>query len=77
MILMKNTELKFPDTLRTTSPVSDALSSDMHRRGMKFVGSTTVYAFLQAAGFLNAHGPECELGICGARGRSRATDVAQ
>ena len=51
-----------PYTQRTTSPVSDALSSDMRRRGMKFVGSTTVYAFLQAAGFIDAHGPECDLG---------------
>lgn len=49
-------------TLRTTSPVSDALAADMRRRGMKFVGSTTIYSFLQAAGFLNAHGPECALG---------------
>ena len=51
-----------PYTQRTTSPVSDALSDDMRRRGMKFVGSTTVYAFLQAAGFIDAHGPECDLG---------------
>ena len=49
-----------PYTERTTSPVSDSLSADMRRRGMKFVGSTTVYAFLQAAGFLDAHGPECD-----------------
>ena len=48
-----------PYTERTTSPVSDALSADMRRRGMKFVGSTTVYAFLQAAGFIDAHGSEC------------------
>ena len=50
-----------PYTQRTTSSVSDALSADMRRRGMKFVGSTTVYAFLQAAGFIDAHGPECDL----------------
>ena len=49
-----------PYTEQTTSPVSDALSADMRARGMKFVGSTTLYAFLQAAGFLNAHGPECD-----------------
>ena len=49
-------------TERTTSPVSDALSADMRRRGMKFVGSTTIYAFLQAAGFIDAHGPECQIG---------------
>jgi DNA-3-methyladenine glycosylase I len=35
---------------------------DMRRRGMKFVGATTVYAFLQAAGYIDAHGPECDLG---------------
>lgn len=48
-----------PYTERTTSPVSDALSADLRRRGMKFAGSTTVYAFLQAAGYVNGHGPEC------------------
>lgn len=50
-----------PYTERTTSPLSDAISKDMKRRGMNFVGSTTVYSFLQAAGFILAHGPECEL----------------
>ena len=52
-----------PYTARTTSPVSAALSADMRRRGMKFVGSTTVYAFLQASGFIDAHGPECDWGM--------------
>ena len=51
-----------PYTERTTSPVSDALSDDMRRRGMKFVGSTTVYAVHQAASYIDAHGPECNLG---------------
>ena len=51
-----------PYTERTTSPVSDALSADMRRRGMKFVGSTTIYAFLQAASYIDAHGLECDLG---------------
>ena len=49
-----------PYTVRTTSPLSDALSKDMKRRGMEFVGSTTIYSFLQAAGFIQAHGPECD-----------------
>ena len=48
-------------TLRTTSPVSDAISKDLKKRGMKFCGSTIVYSFLQAAGFIHAHGPECDL----------------
>lgn len=50
-----------PYTLRTTSPVSDAISKDLKKRGMKFCGSTILYSYLQAAGFLNAHGPECDL----------------
>ncbi|GAL33915.1 DNA-3-methyladenine glycosylase [Vibrio maritimus] len=33
-----------------TSKVSDALSKDLKKRGFKFVGSTIIYAFLQAAG---------------------------
>lgn len=46
--------------LRTTSPLSDAISEDLKRRGMRFVGSTIVYAFLQSAGVIDAHGPECD-----------------
>lgn len=47
-------------TLRTTSPLSDAVSADLKRRGMAFVGSTVIYAFLQSIGVINAHGKECE-----------------
>lgn len=45
----------------TTSPVSDALSKDLKKRGMRFVGSTTMYAYLQSVGVINAHTPECYL----------------
>ncbi len=48
---------------RTTSPLSDAVSAQLKKRGMKFVGSTIVYSYLQAAGIINGHGSECEL--CG------------
>lgn len=48
-------------TERTTSPLSDALSADLKKRGMSFVGSTIIYSFLQAAGVLNGHGGECFL----------------
>ncbi len=54
--------IREPYTQRTTSPLSDAISKDLKRRGMKFVGSTTIYAYLQAIGVLNAHGPECDWG---------------
>ena len=47
-------------TLRTTSPLSDRISADLKRRGMTFVGSTVIYAYLQSIGVINAHGPECD-----------------
>ena len=50
-----------PYTLRTTSPLSDAISRDLKRRGMSYVGSTIIYSYLQAIGAINAHGEECEL----------------
>ena len=45
---------------RTTSPLSDRIAEDLKKRGMKFVGSTVVYSYLQAIGVLNAHGRECD-----------------
>jgi DNA-3-methyladenine glycosylase I len=36
-----------------------ALSKDLKRRGWKFVGPTTVYAFMQAMGLVNDHAKEC------------------
>jgi DNA-3-methyladenine glycosylase I len=42
-----------------TSVVSDALSKDLIRRGFKFVGSTVVYAHLQACGLINDHVTSC------------------
>ena len=42
-----------------TTPVSDALSTDLKKRGFKFVGSTIIYAYLQAAGLINDHSKDC------------------
>jgi len=42
-----------------TSPISDALSKDLKKRGFKFVGSTTIYAHLQASGLINDHSNDC------------------
>jgi DNA-3-methyladenine glycosylase I len=42
-----------------TSPESDALSKDLKKRGFKFVGSTIIYAHMQAVGMINDHDPEC------------------
>ena len=38
---------------------SDAMSKDLRRRGMKFVGSTICYAFMQATGMVNDHVTDC------------------
>lgn len=41
------------------TPESKALSKDLKARGFRFVGPTTVYAFMQAAGFVNDHETTC------------------
>ena len=43
------------------SPLSDAVSADLRRRGMTFVGPTIVYAYLQAVGVVSSHEPGCFL----------------
>ena len=43
----------------TTTAESDALSKDLKRRGMSFVGSTIMYAFMQATGLVNDHIAAC------------------
>ena len=42
-----------------TSPESDALSKDLKKRGFKFVGSTIIYAHMQATGMVNDHVTGC------------------
>jgi DNA-3-methyladenine glycosylase I len=45
--------------IRATSPESDALSKDLKQRGFKFVGSTIMYAHMQAVGMINDHLVTC------------------
>ena len=42
-----------------TTPQSDALSKDLKKRGMSFVGSTIIYAYMQAVGMVNDHLVSC------------------
>ena len=42
-----------------TTPISDALSKDLKKRGFKYLGSITVYSHLQACGMINDHGIDC------------------
>ena len=54
---------------RATSPESVALSKDLKKRGWRFVGPTTVYAFMQAMGLVNDHldGCHCRAGALAER----------
>ncbi|MFD1253468.1 DNA-3-methyladenine glycosylase I [Devosia equisanguinis] len=51
-------EAATPQT-RSTSPESEALSKALKKRGWRFVGPTTVYAFMQAMGLINDHAQGC------------------
>jgi DNA-3-methyladenine glycosylase I len=47
------------EDMPATSPESDALSKDMKQRGFRFVGSTIMYAHMQATGMVNDHVVDC------------------
>jgi DNA-3-methyladenine glycosylase I len=55
---------RLPSTARSgdipaSTAASDALSADLKRRGFRFVGSTTMYAFMQSVGLVDDHLPGC------------------
>ncbi len=43
----------------TSSDLSDSISKDLIKRGMKFVGTTIIYSYLQAIGVINSHEEDC------------------
>lgn len=47
------------ENIPTSTPESDALSKDLKKRGMSFVGSTIMYAYMQAVGMVNDHVIDC------------------
>ena len=49
------------ETDKTTNQLSDVLSKDLQKRGMKFVGSTIIYSYLQAIGVIYSHDKDCFL----------------
>ncbi len=51
--------LKSLEDYPATSPISDAISKDLKKRGFKFFGSTICYAHLQACGLINDHSESC------------------
>ena len=46
---------------KTTNALSDAISKDLYKRGMRFVGSTIIYSYLQAIGIIYSHEENCFL----------------
>ncbi|WP_282946281.1 MULTISPECIES: DNA-3-methyladenine glycosylase I [unclassified Sphingopyxis] len=55
--------------LASTSPASIAMSKDLKKRGWKFVGPTTVHAFMQAMGLINDHAEGCAIRAAAADAR--------
>ena len=47
------------DEIRTATSLSDAVSGDLQKRGMSYVGSVTIYSYLQAVGVVNDHETGC------------------
>ena len=47
------------DPAVTTNALSDRVSAELKRRGMKFVGSTIIFSYLQAVGVIFSHSPDC------------------
>lgn len=62
-------EEAMPQT-RSTSAASIALSKELRKRGWKFVGPTTVYAFMQAMGLINDHAEGCAIRADAERARA-------
>ena len=56
-MIIKNVD----DNFKTTSSLSDNISCDLKKRGMKFVGSTIIYSYLQAIGVINDHETRCDI----------------
>jgi DNA-3-methyladenine glycosylase I len=49
------------------TPLSDRISKDLKKRGFSFVGTTIIYAYLQAVGVVNDHTRDCFVSLEGTR----------
>ena len=52
-------KVKKMSDVKATTPLSDEISKDLKNRGFKFIGSTVVYAHMQATGMVNDHVEDC------------------
>ena len=55
----------------TKTPQSDALSKDLKKRGFRFVGSTTIYAYMQAAGLVDDHTSDCFVRVAASKSTAK------
>lgn len=53
--IIKNTD----DNFKVSSPLSDKVSKDLKKRGMKYVGTVIIYSYLQSIGVINDHETQC------------------
>ena len=53
--IIKNKDNKF----QVSTPLSDAVSKDLKKRGMKYVGTVIIYSYLQSVGIVNDHETTC------------------
>lgn len=56
-----NNKIIYHDYFVASNDLSDKISNDLKKRGMKFVGTTIIYSYLQAIGIVNDHEKECYL----------------
>lgn len=56
--IIKNSPKTVKD-FNVTTPLSDEISKDLKKRGFKFIGSTIIYAYLQAVGIVDDHSSDC------------------
>ena len=56
---LRNPQGVVHETVPASTPESDAMSSDLRKRGFRFVGTTICYAYMQSAGMVNDHITEC------------------
>lgn len=54
-----NHQVLYPEHFETHSPLSDVIAQDLKNRGIKYFGTVTVYAYLQAVGVLQCHDRNC------------------
>jgi DNA-3-methyladenine glycosylase I len=54
-------KFKNMSNLPASTTLSDEISKDLKKRGMNFVGSTIIYAYMQAVGIVNDHTQDCDL----------------